>query len=82
MDLNGRLNSERFQLKNNLHMNMELQKDFNRLGTDQFSFTVLDRLQVKEDPGYDYGNDLRILEQMWLEKLQPFGPRGYHKKKP
>lgn len=81
LDLNGKLNSERFQLKNSLHMNRELQKDFNELGMEKFSFEVLDRLPAKEDPGYDYGVDLRILEEMWLEKLQPFGTEGYHKKK-
>jgi hypothetical protein len=82
LDLNGKINSEKFQLKNNLHMNKELQKDFNELGMEEFSFGVLDRLQAKEDPGYDYSADLRILEEMWLEKLQPFGPMGYHKEKP
>lgn len=81
MDLKGKLNSERFQLKNNLHKNQELQKDFNELGMEKFSFEILDRLPAKEDPGYDYGADLRILEKMWLEKLQPFGTEGYHKKK-
>jgi hypothetical protein len=82
MDLKGKLNSERFQLKNGLHMNKELQKDFNELGADRFSFEVLDRLAVKEDPGYDYSDDLRTLEAMWLEKLQPYAAGGYHQRKP
>jgi hypothetical protein len=80
-DLNGKINSEKFQLKNNLHMNKDLQKDFDTLGMEKFSFEVLDRLPAKEDPGYDYDDDLRTLEAMWLEKLQPFGAKGYHKKK-
>ena len=82
MDLNGKLNSERFQLRNNMHMNRELQGDFNALGEEKFTFEVLDRLQPKQEPGYDYGEDLKTLEVMWLEKLQPFGARGYHKQKP
>ena len=82
MDIKGKLNSERFQLKNNLHKNQELQKDFNELGMEKFFFEILDRLPVKEDPSHDYGVDLQILEKMWLEKLQPFAPLGYHKKKP
>ena len=32
-------------------------------------------------PLYDYSPDLEVLEKMWLEKLQPFGKRGCHKKK-
>jgi hypothetical protein len=81
-DLNGKINSEKFQLKYNMHMNKELQNDFNNLGEEKFGFEVLDRLQPKTEQNRDYGGDLRILEEMWLDKLQPFGARGYHKKKP
>jgi hypothetical protein len=81
-DLNGKLNSEKFQLKNNMHMNKELQNDFNILGEEKFSFEILDRLLPKEDSNHDYGGDLQTLEAMWLDKLQPFDARGYHKKKP
>jgi hypothetical protein len=31
-----------------------------------------------DDPAYDYRDDLKALEVMWLEKLKPFGERGYH----
>jgi len=81
LELNGKLNSERFQLKNGMHMSKELQQDFNELGMENFSFDVLDRLPAKEDPGRDYSNELLALEEMWLEKLQPYGDKGYHKKK-
>jgi hypothetical protein len=82
IDLNGKINSEKFQLKNNMHVNKELQNDFNSAGEGKFVFEILDRLQPKEDPLHDYGNDLRTLGDIWLEKLQPFGAKGYHKKKP
>jgi nitrate/nitrite-specific signal transduction histidine kinase len=81
-DLNGKLNSEKFQLKYNMHMNKELQNDFNNMGEEKFSFKILDRLLPKEKPDYDYDGDLQTLEAMWLEKLQPFGAKGYHKKMP
>jgi hypothetical protein len=81
MDLKGKLNSERFQLMNNMHMNRELQKDFNELGGERFSFEVLDRLLPKGEPGNDPGPDLRALEELWMEKLRPYGARGYHKRK-
>jgi len=29
----------------------------------------------------DYADDLKMLEEMWIEKLQPFDERGYHKRK-
>jgi nitrate/nitrite-specific signal transduction histidine kinase len=81
-NLNGKINSEKFQLKYNMHMNKELQNDFNKMGEEKFSFEILDRLLPKEKPDCDYGGDLQALEEMWLEKLRPFDNRGYHKKKP
>jgi group I intron endonuclease len=58
-----------------------LQKDFKEFGEKNFSFEVLDYLEPMEDPAYDYKADLKFLEEMWLEKLQPFGDRGYNKMK-
>ena len=81
-DLNGKFNSERFLLKNGMHVNKELQNDFTMLGEEKFVFEILDRLQPRENPDYDYSADLQTLESMWLEKLQPVGPGGYHRKKP
>jgi hypothetical protein len=82
MDLNGKLNSEKFQLKHDMHMNRGLQDDFNASSPDGFSFAILDRLLPKDRPAYDYDGDLKELEAMWLEKLQPYDARGYHKRKP
>jgi hypothetical protein len=82
MDLNGKLNSEKFQLKNKMHMNRELQKDFSDLGEEKFAFEVLDRLQPKPGAGQDLGQELKELEAIWLDKLQPYNEKGYNKKKP
>lgn len=81
MDLNGKLNSEMFQLKHDLHMNRELQKDFHDLGLEKFSFEVVDRLAAKDGMEHDYGQELKELEALWLEKLQPFAGNGYNPKK-
>ena len=80
-NLPGNLNSVKFQLKMGTYMNEELQKDYNKLGEEKFSFEVIDRLEPKEDLSYDYTEDLKVLEEMWLEKLQPYDERGYHKRK-
>jgi hypothetical protein len=55
-----------------------LQKDWNELGADAFVFEVLDTLTPPERPDYDPSDDLRALEQLWLDKLKPFGDRGYN----
>ena len=77
----GKLNSVKFQLEHGSHPNRDLQKDFNDLGEKNFSFEAVDYLEPKEDTGYDYSEDLSVLEEMWLEKLQPFSEKGYNKKK-
>lgn len=80
-NLPGKLNSVKFQLENGSHPNRDLQKDFNEFGEQNFSFEAVDTLEPKEDVTYDYTDDLSTLEEMWLEKLQPFSEKGYNKKK-
>jgi hypothetical protein len=77
-DLQGIINSNRFQLKNGLHTNREMQSDFTTFGEASFSFEILDQLEPKEDIKYDYTEELRMLEEMWLDKLQPYGEKGYN----
>ena len=78
-NLPGKINSHKFQLKNDLHPNREMQKEFRQIGEEGFSFDVLDRLEPKEDLNYDYSEELKTLEAMWIEKLQPFNEKGYNK---
>jgi hypothetical protein len=33
---------------------------------------------ARDLPGYDPRDDLRALEALWLDRLQPYGERGYH----
>jgi group I intron endonuclease len=78
LNLEGLLNRNRFTLRNNSHTNKELQKDWNELGPDQFVFEILEVVQVCDDPDFNLKDELTLLEQIWLEKLQPFGERGYN----
>jgi group I intron endonuclease len=61
--------------------NTELLKDLREFGKENFIFEVLDKLDPKEDPAYNYSEDLKTLEELWIEKLQPFNEKGYNKKK-
>jgi hypothetical protein len=63
-----------------IHLNQDLLKDWREHGVENFSFEILDQLKPDEDPLYDYKDDLKALEDLWLEKLQPYGEKGYHKK--
>lgn len=78
-DVPSMLNRERAQLRTGTHMNRALQSDWKTLGADAFAFEILDTLTPPADkPDWDPTDDLRLLEEMWLEKLQPFGERGYN----
>lgn len=81
-NLNAIFNRNLFQLRGGLHVSQGLQQDFKRYGESNFAFEVVDRLEPKEGQGYDYSRDLKALEEIWLEKLQPYGDRGYNDKKP
>jgi hypothetical protein len=79
-DLPAILNRHRAQLTLGAHPNRALRDDCGVFGLDAFAFEVLDTLAPPDDPGYDPAADLRTLEAMWLEKLSPFGERGYNGK--
>ena len=77
-DLPAILNRQRGQLRLSSHPNPILQKDLTEYGADAFEVEVLDTLEVPDQADYDPSADLRTLEQMWLDKLSPFGDRGYN----
>jgi len=72
------LNRQRAQLRAGSHHNPTLQKELSEYGADAFEVEVLDTLEVPNQADYDPSADLRTLEQMWLDKLSPFGDRGYN----
>lgn len=74
------LNRHRAQLRLGIHPNRDLQRDWNELGADAFEFHVLDRLEPPDRPDYDPSSDLKVLEEMWLERLSPFEERGYNRR--
>ncbi|MBZ0266943.1 GIY-YIG nuclease family protein [bacterium] len=76
-DLPGRLNRHRFQLKMGSHPDAALQKDWKELGEAAFSFDVLDRLEPRDEPGYDPRAELDTLRELWLEKLAAAGEPLY-----
>jgi hypothetical protein len=80
-NIQGKINSCKFQLSHGSYMNKALQEDFNRIGLDNFAFEIIDLLGPKEDTKMGYTDDLKMLEKMWIEKLQLFDENGYNKRK-
>ena len=81
MNLRGIFNRSQLELKVGRHFSKRLQADWNEFGSDNFAFEILDELSPTENPGYDYREDIAFLEEIWLEKLQPYGERGHNEEK-
>jgi group I intron endonuclease len=79
LNLEGPLNSHKFMLKIGRHRNEALQQDWDKHGEKKFMFEVIEVVKVKDDPNFNIGEELTLLEQIWLEKLRPFGEKGYNK---
>jgi hypothetical protein len=81
LNLPGILNRHKFQLTAGIHPNRTLQSEWNEWGSKNFAFEILDELQPNPDPNHDYSADLAFLEDLWLEKLEPYDDRGYNERK-
>jgi len=79
--LDTKFNSILFQLKIGRFPNPALQADFETCGETKFSYEIIDTLEPKDDPLYNYDDDLKILEELWVDKLKPFGEKGYNSEK-
>jgi hypothetical protein len=80
-NLPGIINRHKFQLKHGAHPSKALQEDWNTLGSDNFSFEIVDELPPRSDPNANYREELNLLEKLWLERLHPYDERGYNEKK-
>ena len=78
LNLEGPLNQHKFMLKSGHHMNTALQKEWDEFGEDKFVFEILQVVEVKDGPNFNLGDELTLLEEIWLEELQPFGEKGYN----
>jgi hypothetical protein len=80
-DLPSLLNRHRAELRLSGHRNRALQQDWLAYGEEAFTFEILDTLEPPADtPDYDSAADLRALEALWMEKLAPYEPAGYHRR--
>jgi group I intron endonuclease len=78
LNLNGPINRAKFELKNRMNRIEQLQKDYDELGDEKFSFDILEVVTPKDDPDFNLEDELTLLEEIWIEKLQPFGEKGYN----
>ena len=80
-NVEAQINKQLFMLKLNMMPVEPLQKDWNKYGEEKFTFEVLDRLKRKDEMSMkEYKNELILLEEMWIDKLNTVGEKGYNTK--
>ena len=73
------INRCKAELKIGSYRNIVLQQEWKQFGSENFEFNELENLEPTDDPTYDPAEDLYVLEALWMEKLAPFGDKGYNK---
>jgi len=73
------LNGKRMQLKEGgTFFTKILQEELKTFGSESFIIEILEILEKSEEGYFDEKEALKKLEQKWLDKIQPFGGRGYN----
>ncbi|MEH7400188.1 GIY-YIG nuclease family protein [Gottfriedia acidiceleris] len=72
------INGKKFELEAGSCTNKTLQHEWNEYGKESFVFEELEILKEEDISPLGIKGDLKRLEEKWLEKLQPYGERGYH----
>lgn len=78
LNVPGKINRHMFSLRAGLHAAKLLQADWAEVGEESFVFEVLENVEPRSDANYDYAADVKTLEELWLDKLQPYGENGYN----
>jgi hypothetical protein len=76
-NLKNRWLTLRAQLDMGRLANSQLQKDWKELGPSAFTYEVLEQKETNDVS--DVRWVVKQMEKLWLEKLQPYGDKGYHK---
>lgn len=72
-NVHAALNRARFEMGLGKYADRVLQAAWNRSGGDGLAFEVLELVKEREDAGFDYAGELKVLEQIHRE-LQGLKP--------
>lgn len=72
-DLQARMNRHKAELKFGSHRNAELLREWKSFGESSFAFEILDELAHDGNAKADPVEELRILAEMWIRKLEQPG---------
>lgn len=80
-DLRGVMNGALARLTAGMHPNRELQKEWNDLGSGNFTMEILENLEYdKDESKTDYSEELSLLQMIWEEKLTKENMKFYKKR--
>lgn len=68
-NVNSKWNRHRTELRFGSHRNKKLQADWSESGEENFTFSVLSNLEIKEGDEFDVHSELKILQKMVEEEL-------------
>lgn len=80
LDLKAIWHAQKLQLDMGMHQNSDLQKDWKEYGPESFIYEILEEIHESEAKPLDYKKEIKALENMIIEDLQPFENKGYNRK--
>jgi group I intron endonuclease len=78
INVTGRINRHKAEFFFGSEKITGLLEDWKNYGEENFTFDVLELLDGEYESEAELRGDLRLLEQMWLEKCSPFDDKGYN----
>ncbi len=78
-DLNAMRNRLDFEMNMGSSMKKALLQDWRKFGADSFRYEVLETFKPPENGQYNLMKELKRMEADWLERLQPYGDKGYNR---
>lgn len=73
-------NRHRVQLNFGNHPIKNLQNDWKTFGEENFRYEILSEIKPREGDTTDFKKELKLLEKMYLDELQPFEEKGYNQR--
>ena len=80
LDLIAIWHAQKLQLDIGIHPNSELQKDWKEFGAENFSYEIIEEIKQSDDKPIDYAKEIKVLEEMIIDEVQPFENKGYNRK--
>jgi hypothetical protein len=79
-DLVAIWNKHKFQLNSGLHTNKKLQNEWTEFGQENFVYEILSEIKQDETQIIDYRKEVKQLEKMFIDELNPYDDKGYNTK--